>query len=506
MKKKLCIRILMCLSIILLLCVPISAEGENAVWGTIQDQTAVLYLLNANEMDEVVCQIGNTLTETSEIRKITDLETPIHTIIVLDNSLSIREDQRELVHEILENVIGNRMPGELFTIATVSDTVNYLCESQTDYFQLKLLLDGLEYQNQATQLTDGLYQVLQKQIDAQDGILRRIIVVSDGVDNKEIGYTREELQTKMKQAGYPFYVIGCSNSEPGGKEALENFFALSRLTSGAVFYLEEAQDPMQIAAGIAAWNHGVCISIPLPDEMCDGSVRHFLVTAGSAQYTLSLTMPFAKVSVSDDTVARTPDPISNPTLVPTDQEESISAQGAAEAGAVPWIVGTIGLLSVIAFLGIVVAIRIKSKKKNRDNRPCLKDDPYERDDQEKTEMISAIETDDEKTSMIWAVSASNVRRLVLTDLNDHVRHFEVPLQSAVMIGRDPSACTVTIDYDPTVARRQCEIFLQNNNVMICNKSNSNITQLNGQKVFDSCVLNSGSTIKMGRTQLRVEIL
>ena len=42
-------------------------------------------------------------------------------------------------------------------------------------------------------------------------------------------------------------------------------------------------------------------------------------------------------------------------------------------------------------------------------------------------------------------------------------------------------------------------------LMLRNRSHSNITQVDGQRVEDKCPLQSGSILKMGRVQMRVEM-
>ncbi len=86
------------------------------------------------------------------------------------------------------------MNGEQFTIAVFSDEINYLVEKCSDYAQVKQAVDNITYNNQETYLTDVLYHLL-SEIKEEDNTenkapLRRIVIISDGVDNKSIGYKR----------------------------------------------------------------------------------------------------------------------------------------------------------------------------------------------------------------------------------------------------------------------------------------------------------------------------
>ena len=53
-------------------------------------------------------------------------------------------------------------------------------------------------------------------------------------------------------------------------------------------------------------------------------------------------------------------------------------------------------------------------------------------------------------------------RLRLTDVNNGARQYVSQLQPGyfLAIGRDPAQCQVIIDFEPSVSRHQCDIYLQ----------------------------------------------
>ena len=63
-----------------------------------------------------------------------------------------------------------------------------------------------------------------------------------GVDNKSIGYTKEELYAALEKMPYPIYTVGCTYKE--NNEQLKNMFALSRMTGGASWLLDDVSDYM----------------------------------------------------------------------------------------------------------------------------------------------------------------------------------------------------------------------------------------------------------------------
>lgn len=465
---------LLCFLCCLTLCLPSHADDAGAAWGTVQGQQAVVYLRGAQADNEVSCQIGNVPVDTEGICPISELDVPMQTIILLDNSLSIPAEQRDQIKTILENVVGNRMPGEQFTIGTVAQDVQYLCHAESDYLQLKKVIDELSYKEQETHLTDGLYKVLDELEKNQDGTMKRIILVADGADHKKIGYTYDEVAEAVRQAGYPIYVIGCGEKIEGENTQLENLFALSRLTTGSVFYLPQVDEIMEMVSQLADWNQAVQITVNLPAEVCDGSEKMLRAVAGENTYTVPLVMPFA------------------------------AAQNKSGIPDIPLklLYPAAGLVVVIA-LAVAAVLIMRRRGGRKDGFERLAEHPHPVPSEVgKTELV---DEEVRKTQAVWDDDTPG-RRLILCDLKDPSRRLEVPLQGKITIGRDPAICTAVVGYDASVARHQCDIYEKDGRVMIQNQSKTNITMLNGQKMPSESALESGAVLKMGRVQMRVEIV
>ena len=64
--------------------------GSNAVWAAVTEQSAVLYLPQSGEVTE--CLAGSAKCTGIQTKAISELEHPVHTLILLDNSLSIPKE------------------------------------------------------------------------------------------------------------------------------------------------------------------------------------------------------------------------------------------------------------------------------------------------------------------------------------------------------------------------------------------------------------------------------
>lgn len=483
--------------------VPVLAENQGAAWATVQGRQALVYLRGAAPDAEFTCQIGNVPVTPAQVQQIQSLAAPVHTTILVDNSISIPSSQRPLVLDILEAVVGNRLQGEQFSVATISDTVNWLCEAQTDYLQVKSALDSITYNDQETRQTDCLYNVITHLQQQYPGQFCRIILVTDGVDNQKIGYTREELTVLIQQAGYPIYAIGCTNASANGNQELQQLFALSRLTSGQSFYLAENQDVNSIAAGIAEWNTGVQLSFDLPADLCDGAAHQMQIVSGDTTYTFSLTTSFGTVvAATEEPAPSTPVPTSTPAPTATPQPEM--SESTFPVWGILLLAGGAVVIAVIAAVVIVRKIRGRTAlgQGTAGSSPAAEENPTD----VPTELLDLQNQDAPPTSTPWDNGRGATLQLRITDINNPLHTFQNPLQEGtpLILGRDPTRCQILIDYEPSVSRVQCEISLKDGEVWLHNLSQANITHVNGQRMEGICRLQSGSTLKMGRLLMKVE--
>lgn len=335
------------------------AATDNVVWAAVKEQKAVLYLpQEAQKVTE--CLVGTVRCSDIRTKEISQLEHPVHTLILLDNSLSIPKDSRETISKILQNLIGNRMQGELYTIATISDDIRYLCTAESDYLSLGSAIDSITYENQNTQLSDRVYEAVQKLHESDVNQFCRVVIISDGVDDKQIGYTHTELETLLRSCGYPIYTVGCgSNDTEARRTRLENLFALSRVNRGQTFYLGDTTDTFAIAKGICEYNAAQQVVVTLPDEVCDGSVRALQITSEAGVYNTQLEMPFVAAPAASASVASSAAPSeAASSAAPVEQEADSSIKDKLP------LIALAGGGAVVVVAAVVAAAVLLKRKKN----------------------------------------------------------------------------------------------------------------------------------------------
>ena len=154
---------------------PALAAGGAGVYGSVQGQDAVLYLRSGSADAAYTCMVGNTPVTPAKATPLSGLDTPAHTVILLDNSAAIPESQRDIIHDILNGLAGTRLNGETFTLDTLGAEVTPLCDGETDYLQLKTVVDSLTYNDHTAQLTDCVYRVLDSLVQQNSPALTRVV-------------------------------------------------------------------------------------------------------------------------------------------------------------------------------------------------------------------------------------------------------------------------------------------------------------------------------------------
>ncbi|MBR6771469.1 MAG: FHA domain-containing protein [Lachnospiraceae bacterium] len=473
-------------------------------------------------------------------------EIEIHTLILIDNSLSITEKNREKITLVLRQFFEQKSEQEKVSLAVFGEEISYLTKQESDSDKLSKALERIEYKNQESFLTDILYEELQS-LDLDDGYVR-LIIATDGVDNRTIGYTRTELQDALKQYEYPVYSLGAIYKE--NYEELENLFALSRMTEGKYFLLDDYEEYGEIVTGLNDSITGVQIHIP--SEYQDGSEKNLLLSIETEPANVELkkqvTMPFSIQGEDDikeqeelqeerdeEEVREVSSEVS--AAISEEEEEPVAVtEITPTTGGLPIPIGVligggIGLLAVIVAVTTIIILRTKKEKQKKENQNQSTYTPpplYEQN--EKTWMIESnqrkdLANDNQRTLVLQngfdeertmcldedgegtVCLSSAPYTILLRDRNDSFKEFRHGLQDSLILGRlARKGADIVLDYEPTVSGRHCKISVENGQFFVEDLNSSNKTYVDGMIVEDRRSFISGSILKMGKLEMIVEIL
>lgn len=468
------------------------ADSPAAVMETFTgDSTISVYVKGVENAAETSVQIATTEVDNVDVQMVSELERPMQTLVMIDNSLSISEENRDKTLDFLQNLIADRLSGEEICIAVFGEDITKLTDFTNDYGILKRAVENISYGQQNTYLTDVLYDLLTGEYqNNEEDVYRRIVVISDGFDNKSIGYTKDELYSLLKDVRIPIYTIGCLDET--NQEGLENMFSLSRMTSAGEFLLDDTGDTWDIAEEMRQDRNIVKLIITPPENLLDGTKKMLKIEiADDVSLTTELTMPQQAYEESKE----------EPEMEETGVEEA-ETKPKTTFPILP-IVG-LAVATVIAATVILVLKKNKGKPDSVETTEMILDNiPQDNDD--KTEIIGALQEtgNEDSTVLIWQQEAKY--QVILTDINSPTKSFQTPLNQSLVIGRKKGECDVVFDYDKSVSGKHCEISVRNGKFYLKDLQASNGTYLNGNRVLTETEIVSGNILKLGRLELRFEV-
>lgn len=515
------IAIIYALLIFLFGSVAVMAAGDYKLLQVDTDEKRIVaYIEGDTDISQIECQIGMVPCEEVQIETMKEAPFAFHTIVLVDNSLSITQENKDKVFNLLKSYMQEKNEQELISIAVYGEDIEFLIERSQDANALQAAMDQIEQKDRDTYLTDIMYDLLDT---LNEGEYTRFIVVSDGVDNKSIGITKEELTSKLKDNSHPIYTLG--HVYKNNEAELENMFALSRATNGKEFLIDDIEDIQTTIAELEDVQNIMRVHAVIPNELQDGSSKSVLFTiqnsSGTHEIKAQIDLPFSLREVEPEPEPEVepepdiePEPVIEPEPEPEPVAEPVEAPEIEEKGSGSSIGTVIGILVILAAL-IVLFMNQKKRKtgKKADEKKTKENKLNEKKKIEKPVAVPVPEAsplpnplqenvpDPEMTMMLGARYL-----LVLKDIHAPGRIFKYPLDDKVIIGRNTDKVNIAIDYNLTVSGQHCEIYARNNRFYIKDLNSSNKTCLNGHVIKTEAELFSGSIIKVGEVEFSVEML
>lgn len=524
MKKRLSNIIISIICCCLLYQTAFAADVLNVSHAIIKEDSLIAYIQNPGEYSDATCLIGQEKSERVNVKKVSeDKKIVVDTYILIDNSLSIQEKYRDTMKQVAKDIVFSKKGNERITIATFDTEVKYLTENSTDSTALIQSIDQITFQNQDTFVIDVLYN-LYNRIAADNGDFARIIFMSDGVENKTIGYTREELMDKVRKSAFPVYMLGCTYNS--NESELENMFRISRETNATYYHLEKINSADQIAAGIADSFNYVQVKALIPESQRDGSSKGIKIIFDEGENeksaSLNMAMPFFvpekketeesettktenenSIMTEQESAIEAETQVENETGTQTETEAEILKDGNEQEGSfvsnlnmniiVPSAVG-----GMVVLVLLIVLMSSKKKKKSEKTVPAKTNNNDEHTEflGDHTELID----DDDATEMADTIT------IRLIDKKRPSQIQEYSLNNPIVVGRVAGKSQAVFDYERSISGEHCEIYRVGNKVYIRDLNSSNGTYVDGVLVTDSAELSDGSIIKIGRLQIEFQMI
>lgn len=497
------------ISIICCMTILISSLARAAQLGIVMngytDADSIVLFVKNQEQNIKNIYIGNDEADTFT----TEDMGSVRTIIVLDNSLSINKNYRDIIKTFLTDLVASRKDGDTFTIATFAENINYLVRDSNDYLGLKSQIDQIEFTDQDSYFVNTLYAVIDDMGSYEEIKYTRIILIADGVDNEALGYTDEELNRRVQTAQVPIYTIGCRGEE----ENLKKMFALSRLSNAQSYLLDDMSEE-DILQNLVNDSQAMKIRIIPQDKSCDGTQKTVRISFGEDYCTTEMIMPFkAAESKQETTEAEMETQVPLTTMSQEEQSMDIPPVEMGETmteNNILWIL--VGIAVAAAIAAVVLIICMKNRKPAEEKTVIDLSGIGQSGNGNgaggnKTEILNenSENSESDKTAIL---GVNDSLQLSLQDMDDATRTFSYPVRDKLLIGRDAAKCQIVIGYNRYISAVHCEIVMKGNRLYVRDGggeviASTNGTFVNGQKAAPELPLPSGAVLKLGQVRFKV---
>ena len=499
---------------------PLFVAAETARHGqaAAADDSIIVYAEDLENAQDPSIQVGNTAKLGAAVETIAEADRlGVDTVIMIDNSLSITEENRERFKEIIWELVDHHAEGERYT-------------------------DKLSFEYQDTYLKDSVYSVLTDAELFERDHYKRIILFSDGADDNEVGYTYDEIKSLLRETGVHLYTVGCIDE--GNVSGLEKMFSLSRACGTDFYQLDTIESNGEVSGAITGQTPKAAITAGLPGGLADGSIQTIRVsyqldgTEHSFETRLKMPMeelggnagPNAGNAGSDAGNAGSDAGNAGPDAgnAVTGQEGAAGdyvvdglagshGEGKVTVGKrIPVFIGLIGVIALAAVIAFVLGRRRNGKgtadgsgsadgsaldrKDDNKKRQEFKELRYVADD---SETLLSV---DEGNTVAIATTAQNEESgreaiIKLTDLRDGENVYTSKAKKTIVVGRS-SECDITIKGDKSISGKHFILSVRGDSVSITDNNSLNGTKLNGQKLTDTIALIDGDIIEIGRGKYR----
>lgn len=468
------------LALILLLTPAARAASEPRIlqWSLNPDDYALTVYVRRDDADVTGISLGGEAVRGAAIASDPG-ETHTLTCVLLDDSADMPPDARRRVPEFLSALFEAKAPNETFRFRTLSGSLSAEPQDAAALADLLRRLDALTYGGLAPEAGEILAP------DAAHGgaDFVRIVLISAGG-----GISPERLLSETALSNIPVYVIGCADAR-----ALSEPYALSVRTFARYWDMDKvaASD----AANILRWEEiPVRASLTVPEAFRTGDAQEIeaAFSDGSA-VRAALTIP------AQETGATAPQ--ETDATAPSTQEDATSLSPQTEApdagAALADFIPTILTLAVLGAGAAAVLFLRRGKPRSAD------DDSPSPGGYPSTPSDNPAGFPAASGNAGLAPDSGALPTLFLQDLNRPERSFEAFLDKPVTVGRAPGN-NIVLDYDPTVSRRHCEIFLRGNRLWVRDLQSGIGTYVGGERAEDEAEIFPGAPLRLGYAEFKIE--
>ena len=495
--KKVFLSIIACLALMLSQTLTAWAADSASIMEYYSLEDKIVVYTSSPLQEDVTAVIASTDCNAENKGSVYDNAEKYETLFLIDSSGSMGKFSDKISNFLLE-CIDIKKDNEYYSIGIFSseNSPDYIVESENNQYTLEKRVDKIKYDVESTYIYDNLVNALDEIRSSNENTYKRIVLITDGYENSERGITIEDVISNIKDIPVPIYTVTLETDSAGNIENLKKIARLARESHAEDIRIGSNDDISNMAKILAdAAKNTYEINVFADKTLLDGSLKALEISDGNSVVRGDIRLAMTSNSETIATEAVTASSSETETETEYDQAEMHTS---LNIRAIVIILSAI-VAAVCIVIAIIFIVKSRKEKKNETSeQPALLSD-------NDSTMILSSRSGNTEILIGDNISEKNCS-IILRDVADSVRTFEAQLSAeGIIIGRSSDYSNIVIDYDKSISRKHCRIFLQNGQVMIEDLNSGNKTYINGAEVSTPMLLSNSDEIKIGRTKLKVTI-
>lgn len=472
-----------------------------------EDNKMSIYLTNVpSSISKIECLIGGNECEYISGNFVEGSGTKIQTVFFIDASQSITVEMREKINKFLVQMIDSKVSDDdEYAICTFTGKINYICEFESDRYNLEKAIENIKFTGEASYIYDGLKKIVNDISQSGEDCYKRIILITDGKENSANGSIYDDIRDVIKENMITIDSICVKDDNNLEKIKIVESFA--GLTNGKSFRVTENTTIESIAGQIISEYRNIYkVDFSVPNAVLDGSIKNvrvnFTTPADTSSINYDLRMPMIKNETETVSESETvSEEITTTASVITEAQAPVVVVEQADNND-NMLIAVIIVAVLIFVICIAVIVCVMLSRKNNNNhivQPAA--DISRNNENDKTEFLDG----DSEGETLFLFSTNPIFRISLTDEKNPEKTYTANTSGNITIGRSREEASIVIDYDKSISKSHCRIFADGAKVYVQDLNSANKTFVNGCQVIDKDELTDGCVLKIGRVSFKVRI-
>ena len=491
-----------------ILILPVYAENETALAGYDINEDSISIYISDSERN-IECAVSGTKADIGYVGNVFDDSEMYKTLFLIDTSASMK-NYSESIKEIILACIDEKQTNEYVSIAEFGATLkpSYLSDYTSDRYQLMKAMDNIVYDDKASYIYDNLNSSLGDIRKSNETCYKRIFVFTDGCENSAKGITIDDVIGSIRTSGIQIYTVTFVNKDKSNYEQLKTVSRLSREGFGTDLRFGNGEKNDNVIAAITSSVRDISeFELKIPAEFTDGSTKAVRIQSSSGTISFDLRMPMivSEPIQTEETAASEQEVTEISVIKPVETEAVVNDNEKVSNPLITVIIIVSVLVFILAIVVLIInIINSKPESKRKENG---KTEPVSKGGGATIIINGDKPTDilDPKGKMTNILLTPVSRTLILKDeKSSNVR--EATVEKEVIIGRSSELANVIIDYDESVHRRHCRVFLKDGELYVSDLGGANKTYLNGHEVSgEGEKIKTSDVLKLGRVVLKITV-